>query len=1002
MPSCKAGGLTYALAMLLADAAAALTPPPRVTVFGTDEDEEALAVARVGRYTARAALGMDPELRGRYTIDEGETIRISEKLREMCIFARHELGHDPPMLRMDLVVCVHLFDGVPEDQREQLVEVLHYSLAEGGVLLALDNAEVFPEDRFERLDEGYLRARRSPRKPKRPSPFGAPLDPSEKLPRWTHLESQDGRVNLEPFIHSIGLPLVLCDSALRVLFVSNDAKVAFGLSEVDVGADLGTLLAALPGDAQLLRAAQRVVQYKLTQELSIRQRRRSYLARISAAAPGIAIVFTDVSAVDAARAHAIAQRHQHAAIARMSEAALLVTEPGELYEQALAVLFGNIATCSGGLIVEVAPDGAGFDVAASRGLGNEPLQMLLAMGDPARVLERVLLRGRKASDEPAPPPVVEPVAAADSPSPFSARPEALIAAPPQAGLVPVEGGVACPVLDDDRCVLAVVILFARGRTRDAGEYRHFLQAVANVLGSALVRLRTRFRLTLELEISRLMSGAPDLATLGPALAGPLGGALGCDGVELWSLAEDDPQLLFPSRQTPNEFVPPRHCDDIAWERHGTALVIVVPLPPRHPRGRFCLRLRGAALREPDRELREGLSRIGGMLADFLERQRILELSRQSEAALREADRQKDDFLAMLAHELRNPMAAIRNATELLARVEQPTPQLSRLQSIFDRQTLQTTTLIDGLLDVARVARGKVELHVTPVELRALVRQVLDDRRQQFRERELDVTLPDRDVWTLADRVRLVQVLDNLISNALKFTAAGGRIGVRLECSDGRGCLYIEDDGQGIEPQLLPRIFEPFRQGRASGVGAQGLGLGLALVKGLLELHGFEIRAESQGLGRGARFSIAFPTTAAPDAPAPTSEVAVGRLDLLVVEDNPDIAETLAELLAVAGHRVDRVESAEAALVALGVHQPDVLLCDIGLPGMDGLALAARLRQDERFHALKLVAMTGFGDASTRRRVEEAGFDRMLIKPVGMAALSQCLARVAASSRVSRG
>jgi CheY-like chemotaxis protein/two-component sensor histidine kinase len=385
-----------------------------------------------------------------------------------------------------------------------------------------------------------------------------------------------------------------------------------------------------------------------------------------------------------------------------------------------------------------------------------------------------------------------------------------------------------------------------------------------------------------------------------------------------------------------------------------------------------------------------------MLADFLDRQYILELSLQSEAALREADRQKDDFLAMLGHELRNPMAAIRNATELLARTGQPTPQLSRLQSIFDRQTLQTTTLIDGLLDVARVAGGKVELHVAPVELLALVRQALDDRRQQFRERVLDVTLPERELWIDADRVRLVQVLDNLISNALEFTAPGGRIRLRIERSGSRGCLCVEDDGQGIEPQLLPRIFEPFRQGHASGVGSQGLGLGLALVKGLLELHGFEIRADSEGLGHGARFSISFPEAAAPDAPAPESQRVVRPLDLLVVEDNPDIAETLEELLVLAGHRVDRVASAEAALEALGAHQPEVILCDIGLPGMDGLTLAAQLRRDERFRGLKLVAMTGFGDASTRRRVEEAGFDRMLIKPVGMTALSQCLARVAAS------
>jgi signal transduction histidine kinase/CheY-like chemotaxis protein len=374
-----------------------------------------------------------------------------------------------------------------------------------------------------------------------------------------------------------------------------------------------------------------------------------------------------------------------------------------------------------------------------------------------------------------------------------------------------------------------------------------------------------------------------------------------------------------------------------------------------------------------------------------------------EATLREADQQKDDFLAMLGHELRNPMAAIRNATELLSRIDQPTPQLQRLQSIFDRQTLQTTKLIDGLLDVARVARGKVELVMKPVQVIELVRQAVDDRRQQFRDRTLALSLPEGELWALADRVRLVQILDNLISNALKFTGPRGRIGIEVLRVGPGATIRVEDDGIGIDSELLPQIFEPFRQGRSPSAQAQGLGLGLALVKGLVDLHGFQLTAHSDGVGRGSSFQFTFPATQAPDSPAPESRVDLRRLDLLLVEDNLDIAETLAELLTAAGHRVALTGSAEEALEHLRQWRPEVVLCDIGLPGMDGLELATRLRADPDFMDLKLVAMTGFGDASTKSRIEKAGFDRHLIKPVQLDALRQCLSRVAAltPSRQSR-
>jgi CheY-like chemotaxis protein/two-component sensor histidine kinase len=372
-----------------------------------------------------------------------------------------------------------------------------------------------------------------------------------------------------------------------------------------------------------------------------------------------------------------------------------------------------------------------------------------------------------------------------------------------------------------------------------------------------------------------------------------------------------------------------------------------------------------------------------------------------EASLREADHQKDDFLAILGHELRNPIAAIRSATELLGRVESASPQLLRLYGIFERQTQQTTKLIDGLLDVARVARGKVELELAPVPIVRVVRQVIEDHQQQFRGRVLDCRLPEDELWVQGDRARLMQVLDNLLTNALKFTAMDGRIGIALTHADGRGALHVNDNGAGIEPELLPHIFEPFRQGRLKSAGHAGLGLGLALVKGLVDLHGFVLSAASEGRGRGASFRIEFPLTAAPDSPAPPSRVDTRPLDLLLVEDNPDIAETLAELLTAAGHQVQTLPTAEDALPVLHQRRVDVVLCDIGLPGMSGLELATRVRGTPELAAIKLVALTGYGDSVTQGRIVRAGFDRALIKPVQLDALRNCLARVVAAAPASQ-
>jgi signal transduction histidine kinase/ActR/RegA family two-component response regulator/SAM-dependent methyltransferase len=1122
LPACRTGGLTYTVAMLLSEAAR-VAAPFKILVFGTDQDDEALSFARAGRYPARAAVGMDPELRGRYTFDEGETIRMAESLREVCVFSHHELARDLPMARMDLVVCHGIFEGVPPAERIRLLEALHYAVRGGGLLMPLDDIGEYPEDLFERVEAGYLRARSGLPRRHWARPPSTPASVASAAPLEAAAAKSPTPVPLAPgvapFVRTIGLPLLLCDARLKVFFISEEARAAFKLLPSDGEPELSALSTKLPGGVELLQAARRVLAEHQPEQVVLRRAAHVYLARVAlgndAAEPCLSITFTDIEPLEAAKSQAIAQRHQHAALARLSELALTLAEPKHVYEEALALIFANISVCSAGVIVELSGRNRAFDVIAARGLGVDPLRTLRKSAGSGALLDAVVERGCIVShsgelatwgDTESQP------LGGGSPRPL---PHRMVRAS-------LGHGVACPI-SAEGAVLGVLALYGRRAGIEDAAHRDFLQAVANVLGVTIVRQRTRRRLSLELEVGRLLAGAAELDLLADGLQAAIGPVLSVEKVELWSARPSSPggwvriappvAGVSPTPPWPAELI--GHSGTLFSAASGEHVELLVPIPRRDVPPSV-LRLRGKGLHEPDTELSEGLQRIGRMLAEFLERLAILERSRKSEASyrqksaelealysslpvgitihdqrgairhanrylaqlqdpsgapaaeplkelyarempawvarvlesgqpihdvelfvtrgartqywlcnfapildgegrvhgasavvqditalkrvestLREADQQKDDFLAMLGHELRNPMAAIRNATELLGRIEEPTPQLRRLQSIFDRQTLQTTKLIDGLLDVARVARGKIELVIKPVQLLELVRQVVDDRRQQFRERTLDLRLPEGELWALADRVRLVQILDNLISNALRFTRPGGRIAIEVRRVDGRGVLSVEDDGLGIEPELLPQIFEPFRQGRSANAQSQGLGLGLALVKGLVELHGFRLMAHSEGVGLGAAFRIEFPVAQAPDSPAPESRMDLRGLELLLVEDNLDVAETLAELLVAAGHHVELAASAEAALERLRQGRPDVVLCDIGLPGMDGLALATRLRADPALQDLKLVAMTGFGDASTRSRIEKAGFDRHLIKPVQIDALRHCISRVAA-------
>lgn len=383
--------------------------------------------------------------------------------------------------------------------------------------------------------------------------------------------------------------------------------------------------------------------------------------------------------------------------------------------------------------------------------------------------------------------------------------------------------------------------------------------------------------------------------------------------------------------------------------------------------------------------------ILGLSRDITERKR-------AEEALREADRRKDQFMAVLAHELRNPLAPVRNALELLRLKADDPGAVGRVREMMERQTGNLVRLVDDLLDVSRIATGKVRLQARRLDLAGVVRQAAADARPGFDAKGVTLRAPEpRPAWVNGDPTRLAQVIDNLLTNALKFTPPGGEVEVSLaERTGGRAELAVRDTGAGIEPDMLARLFVPFNQAdRTLDRSQGGLGLGLAIVKGLVELHGGEIRAESAGRGRGATFTVTLPTV--PEAAESEEEDArpatAERLRVLVVEDGPDAAESLRMLLEEYGHEVEVAFTGHDGVRAAARFRPQVVICDIGLPGMDGFAVAAAIRRFPPTAGATLIALSGYGQDADKQKARDAGFDEYLTKPADPAALRALLRKL---------
>jgi two-component system CheB/CheR fusion protein len=391
----------------------------------------------------------------------------------------------------------------------------------------------------------------------------------------------------------------------------------------------------------------------------------------------------------------------------------------------------------------------------------------------------------------------------------------------------------------------------------------------------------------------------------------------------------------------------------------------------------------------------------GAIEEWVGTCKDVEDSRRAEEVLREADRRKDEFIAMLAHELRNPLAPIRNAAHVLKRRGNDDMQLSWARGIIERQVAQMAHLLEDLLDVSRISQNKIQLNRSRVTLDSILDTAIEGSRPQFEQygHTFELNMLSAPIYVDADPARLTQVFSNLLNNAAKYTERGGKIGLTVRLDDGIAEVEVRDNGIGIAADILPRVFDLFCQSKSALNRAQGgLGIGLSIVRSLVEMHGGTVEARSPGLGSGSSFVVRIPTAAsrqptlrsAPPRSAPRS-----ALTVLVADDNRDAAETLSVVLESEGHRVCVASDGEEALSVARAHPPQVALLDIGMPKLTGHQVAVRLRAE--YPGIVLVAVTGWGQRDDMRRTAASGFDHHLVKPVDPEHLSAILAAAASAA-----
>ncbi len=1034
---CSTGEEAYSLAIAVSEYAAAQRSPVPIMIYATDLNGVSVERARLGRYPKSIAKDVSPERLRRFFVESDGGYRVAKSIRDLCIFARHNILADPPFSRMDLIACRNVMIYMEAPLQRQLMPILHYALKSSGFLFLGPSetigpsAELFePEDLKHRIylkKETALRLDRSfPFMPHVPRPVERPSErwrEAERAPQ-PDLQREAERVLLLRYVPAG----VLVNSELDVLQFRGETGLY--LTPAPGKASLNVLKMAREG---LLVPLRTLLQRAKKENASVRE--NEVRVRSNGGFHDIAVSVIPIGAAASAqrcywvlfenRAGAAAEdRPARAPKARAAEKAghlALMTQELEATREYLQSVIEQQEAANEEL------QSANEEVQSA----NEELQSINEELETSK--EEIQSSNEELST------VNEEL---------QNRVEELNRA--NNDLNNLFGSIQ----------MAVVMVWPDLRIR---RFTPTAEKLLNLIAADIGRPIGDVQLNLNLSnVRELLTDAIDSVTprelevqdrqgrwyllrIRPyrTLDNRIDGAvLALVDIDLLKQSQDVLQRHARILEQTHDAVLVRELDGtIVYWNHGAEalygysraeaqLRLSHELFGSHEQQRKAVDVALASKGQWSGELlqrtRDGRELVidnrqvvftEGDRRLVLETTRDISERRRLETRLRErveelagADQRKNEFLAMLAHELRNPLAPLRNAVQIMKMVAPGADAALHARELLDRQVATLSRLVDDLLDAAHVSRGHVQLRVTEVDLQKVVQLAIETTRAVFetRHHHLTVTAPPAPLVIEGDPMRLEQVVANLLLNAAKYTPDGGAITLTIEQQEvhaspltQQAVVRVRDNGIGIEPALLNRVFELFFQGDQSlGRGQGGLGIGLSLVRTLVELHGGRVEAFSAGRGRGSEFVVYLPVTAAGKERAARAAESGRRTEVaaaqratqrvLVVDDNRDIAESTSKLLNLSGHETKVALSGEEALRVVASFRPDTVLLDIGMPGMDGYQLCRELRRKVRGQQPRFVAVTGYGAAQNRARAREAGFDEYLLKPVDLDTLNDLL------------
>lgn len=1045
VPGCSTGQEPYSLAIALLEFLEGRPESPPIQIFGTDlADEVVLARARAGRYPASIADEVSAERLARFFRRDGDDYVVRRELRELCVFARHDLTADPPFSRIDLISCRNVLIYMSPPLQQRVLPVFHYALNQSGFLVLGASEAVAGSfgDLFELVERAPKLYRKldgagKPARPLIPEAFflrppaaipgkPAPAPPSTPPPApppaargwrrwlgpWTDETPETDRLRQEltaarEFQQSLAEQQ---DAAIEELRSANEEILSGNEELQSTNEELRNAKQELQSANEELTAVNTQLAEQNAELVGLNSDLASLLGNLNLpvvlvgsdltirrftppAAPLLNLAGHDLGSALGTLRPAFDLPDLEALVTRVVETgqplersvpgaegrwwALRIhpsKTPGEPARGALLLLvditelrrseetqarLAAIVESSEDAVIGKTLDGTitSWNQGAERLYGYRasevvgmPITLLLPMGQPDEVpaaLER-LSRGERVD-------------------PFETHRRRK-----DGQLITVSLAIS-PVRDAAGRIVGVSAI-----ARDITAARQAAEALRQSEARKAAILQTA------LDAMITMDHQGRVVEFNPA------------AVHMFGYRE--PEAV--GRLLAELIVPPE-----LRERHarGLAHYLATGEGPVLNRRIEITAIRSDGTRFP---VELAITRISsgeppfftGAIRDITER-------KHAEQSLHEADRRKDEFLAVLSHELRNPLAPISSALAIMQLRPPAEPEVREARDMIERQLAHLVRLVDDLLDISRITRGRIELRRERVELATVLRSALESASHSIESagHEMVVTLPDRPVLLEVDPVRIAQVVLNLLNNAAKFTPKGGRIELAATVEDADAVIVVRDSGVGIPSDALEDIFLIFAQGHpAVAHPHSGLGVGLALARSLVELHGGRLVARSAGPGQGSEFTVRIPlaTTALPErretqrkAMSPADpKLAVEPRRILVVDDNVDQAHGLALVLRLAGHEVREAHDAEGAVRAVAGFRPEVALLDIGLPGQSGYQLAQRLRAMPELAGLLLIAQTGWGSAEDRERSREAGFDHHLAKPIDLETLEGLLRR----------